>query len=76
MSDLLYASRSNVSMVTATKKTLSLEKGAFRVKPIGLWSNAKCCLCQMLFTWAYDMISLIRQILNFAKTSLACFPGN
>ena len=30
MSNILYASRSKVSMVTATKKILSLVKGAFK----------------------------------------------
>ena len=58
-------------MVTATQKTPSLVKGTFKGRLVGLWSNDKCCLNQILFILAYTIISLMRQILTIARNSVA-----
>lgn len=76
MSNILYASRSKVSMVTATKKILSLVKGAFKRRMLDYRVVPNIFLCQLLFILTYVMISLRRQILIIAGTSIACFPGN
>ena len=58
MPNLLYASRSKVSMVTATKKTLWLVNGAFKERRLDykIKKNvvyAQCCLCYDILNKAY-----------------------
>lgn len=68
MPNILYASRSKVSMVTATKKILSLVKGAFKRRTLDYRVVPNVFLCQLLFILTYVMISLRRQILIIGRT--------